>query len=124
VERVPVHSQVLKPEEIRGRSRMRVTKPEPVRPIRSLLRGLDALGALSAADGLTVTETARKAKLPRTTAYRVLETLRLGGYVERDEDDRYRATAKAAQLAALGEALSNGHAAPVKNGNHTAADAA
>jgi DNA-binding IclR family transcriptional regulator len=110
---------------------MRVTKPEPVRPIRSLLRGLEALGALGAADGLTVTETARKAKLPRTTAYRVLETLRLGGYVERDEDDRYRATAKASQLAAAGAALTNassngngnGHA-PVKNGAHNNADAA
>jgi DNA-binding IclR family transcriptional regulator len=74
---------------------MRVTKAEPVRPIRSLLRGLDALGALINADGLTVTETARKAKLPRTTAYRVLETLRLGGYVMRDENDLYRATEKA-----------------------------
>jgi len=78
---------------------MNATKPEPVRPIRALLRGLQALAALTAGEGLTVTETARRARLPRTTAYRVLETLRLGGYVERDADDRYRSTPKAAELA-------------------------
>lgn len=77
---------------------MHAVKSEPVRPIRALLRGLQALAALTAGEGLTVTETARRARLPRTTAYRVLETLRLGGYVERDSDDRYRATAKAAEL--------------------------
>lgn len=87
-------------------------KPDPVRPIRSLLRGLDALAALSGADGLTVTETARKARLPRTTAYRVLETLRLGGFVERDGDDRYRATEKAKSL---GFAYANGAGAGARS---------
>lgn len=93
---------------------MQAVKSEPVRPIRALLRGLQALAALTAGEGLTVTETARRARLPRTTAYRVLETLRLGGYVERDTDDRYRATAKAAELAVGSPAHANGNGAPAR----------
>lgn len=69
---------------------MTMTKPEAVRPIRSLLRGLDVLEAVRSQDGLTVTEAARRVRLPRTTAYRILETLRTGGHVIRDEVDRYR----------------------------------
>lgn len=72
--------------------------PEPVRPIRALLRGLQALSVLDPNDGLTVSETARRAKLPRTTVYRILETLRHGGYVARDESERYISTAKAGLL--------------------------
>jgi IclR family transcriptional regulator, mhp operon transcriptional activator len=64
---------------------------EPVRPIRALLRGLDALRMLNRRDGMTVTEMAQKIRLPRTTAYRILETLRAGGWAIRDgADDRYR----------------------------------
>lgn len=68
---------------------MQPSQQEAVRPIRALLRGLEAMAVLSASRGLTVTETARRAKLPRTTTYRILETLRAGGYVLRDEHDRY-----------------------------------
>lgn len=102
---------------------MSTEKPEAVRPIRSLLRGLQALGALGVSDGLTVTETARQARLPRTTAYRVLETLRLGGYVERDTDDRYRATEKAAGLAAAAGVAThaNGNGNGKTNGRHNGA---
>jgi len=64
-----------------------------LRPIRSLLRGLKCLMVLNTRDGVTVTEIAQAAKLPRTTAHRILETLCDGGYVVRDpSDDRYRAT--------------------------------
>jgi IclR family mhp operon transcriptional activator len=64
-----------------------------LRPIRSLLRGLKCLTVLNTKDGVTVTEIAQAAKLPRTTAHRILETLCEGGYVVRDAaDDRYRAT--------------------------------
>jgi sugar-specific transcriptional regulator TrmB len=83
---------------------------EPVRPIRALLRGLEALAALQSGDGLTVTETARRAKLPRTTAYRVLETLRLGGYVIRDDSDRYRLANVEAPIAPRVSKDTNGHA--------------
>jgi len=68
---------------------MQPSPQEAVRPIRALLRGLQAMAALKGSRGLTVTETARRAKLPRTTTYRILETLRTGGYVLRDEHDRY-----------------------------------
>lgn len=85
---------------------MQAASQEPVRPIRALLRGLDALAVLSTSRGLTVTETARRARLPRTTAYRILETLRAGGYVARDEHDRYVLVGEAA--AANGAQLGNG----------------
>jgi DNA-binding IclR family transcriptional regulator len=90
---------------------MPAVKPEPVRPIRSLLRGLEVLSALGGGEGRTVTETAKRARLPRTTAYRVLETLRLSGYVARDENDRYRPTDKARIMTADERAYANGHAA-------------
>lgn len=70
------------------------------RPIRALLRGLEALEALNAQDGLTVTQVAHSTKLPRTTAYRILETLCSGGFAQRDEaDDRYRPLQRVRQLA-------------------------
>jgi IclR family mhp operon transcriptional activator len=73
---------------------------EPVRPIRALLRGLEALRALNGQDGMTVTEVAERARVPRTTAYRILETLCQGGFVVRDTmDDRYRPTLAVTDLA-------------------------
>lgn len=64
-----------------------------LRPIRALLRGLECLMVLNTRDGVTVTEIARAARLPRTTAHRILETLCDGGYIVRDNaDERYRAT--------------------------------
>lgn len=89
---------------------------EPVRPIRALLRGLEALHALNKRDGLTVTEVADRARLPRTTAYRILETLRHGGFVVRDDmDDRYRPTLQVRGLAegAESEAWIHQGAAPI-----------
>jgi IclR family mhp operon transcriptional activator len=66
---------------------------ESTRPIRALMRGLDALTVLNLRDGATVSEVAQEIRLPRTTAYRILETLSLAGYVFRDPgDDRYRLT--------------------------------
>jgi DNA-binding IclR family transcriptional regulator len=81
---------------------MPAANQEAVRPIRALLRGLEAMAVLSASRGLTVTETARRAKLPRTTTYRILETLRAGGYVVRDEHDRYLIASEAGH--AIGKA--------------------
>lgn len=66
---------------------------ESIRPIRALLRGLDALVVLNLRNGATVAEVASEIRLPRTTTYRVLETLAHAGYVFRDPtDDRYRLT--------------------------------
>jgi IclR family transcriptional regulator, mhp operon transcriptional activator len=66
---------------------------DSTRPIRALLRGLEALTALNLRDGATVSEVAQEIRLPRTTAYRILETLCDSGYVLRDPvDERYRLT--------------------------------
>lgn len=66
---------------------------ESTRPIRALMRGLDALTVLNLRNGATVSEVAREIHLPRTTVYRILETLGNAGFVVRDAaDDRYRLT--------------------------------
>lgn len=73
---------------------------ESVRPIRALLRGLEALQKLNGRHGATVTDIARAIKLPRTTAYRVLETLCVAGVaIRHPADDRYRLTLKVRALA-------------------------
>ena len=66
---------------------------ESTRPIRALTRGLDALTVLNLRNGATVSEVAQEIRLPRTTTYRILETLSHAGFVYRDaNDDRYRLT--------------------------------
>lgn len=66
---------------------------DSTRPIRALMRGLDALTVLNMRDGATVSEVAQQVRLPRTTVYRILETLCNAGFVFRDvADDRYRLT--------------------------------
>jgi len=66
---------------------------ESTRPIRALMRGLDALAVLNLRDGATVSEVVQEIRLPRTTVYRILETLCDAGFVYRDPvDDRYRLT--------------------------------
>src|ERR1022692_3654154 len=72
---------------------------ESTRPIRALMRGLDALTVLNMRDGATVSEVAHEIRLPRTTVYRILETLCNAGFVFRDQgDDRYRLTLKVRAL--------------------------
>jgi IclR family mhp operon transcriptional activator len=66
---------------------------DSTRPIRALIRGLEALVVLNRRNGATVSEITREIGLPRTTTYRILETLCGAGYVYRDPaDDRYRLT--------------------------------
>ncbi len=63
------------------------------RPIRALLRGLEVLHVLNQHNGATVSEVAGSIDLPRTTTYRILETLCVAGYAYRAaSDDRYRLT--------------------------------
>lgn len=63
------------------------------RPIRALLRGLEALHVLNLHNGATVSEVAAAIDLPRTTTYRILETLCVAGYAYRAaSDERYRLT--------------------------------
>jgi IclR family mhp operon transcriptional activator len=66
---------------------------DSTRPIRALMRGLDALTMLNLRDGATVSEVAHEIRLPRTTVYRILETLCNSGFAYRDSaDERYRLT--------------------------------
>lgn len=75
---------------------------DSTRPIRALSRGLDVLIELNRVERAAINTLAHAVNLPRTTTYRILETLRLDGYVERDSyDDCYRPTA-------MVRALSNG----------------
>jgi IclR family mhp operon transcriptional activator len=72
---------------------------ESTRPIRALTRGLDALTVLNSRDGATVSEIAQEIRLPRTTVYRILETLSDAGFAFRDgADDRYRLTRRVRSL--------------------------
>lgn len=72
---------------------------EPIRPIRALIRGLDVLTVLNVRDGATIAEIAQEIRLPRTTVYRIVETLCNAGFVFRDEgDDRYRLTLRVRSL--------------------------
>jgi IclR family mhp operon transcriptional activator len=74
---------------------------ESTRPIRALMRGLDALTVLNLRDGATVSEVAHEIRLPRTTVYRILETLCDAGFVFRDAaDERYRLTIQVRALSA------------------------
>src|SRR6202041_4182294 len=66
---------------------------DSTRPIRALNRGLDVLTELNRLERAAINTLAAAVGLPRTTTYRILETLRLAGYVDRDaHDDCYRPT--------------------------------
>ena len=70
-----------------------------IRPIRALSRGLGILRELNQFNGASVTDIAKKVELPRTTSYRILETLCISGYAIRDKnDDLYRLTSQVRSL--------------------------
>jgi IclR family transcriptional regulator, mhp operon transcriptional activator len=74
---------------------------DSTRPIRALMRGLEALTVLNLRDGATVSEIAHEIRLPRTTVYRILETLCDSGFIFRDSaDERYRLTIRVRGLSA------------------------
>jgi IclR family mhp operon transcriptional activator len=84
-----MHAQVNPPPDPR----------ESTRPIRALNRGLEVLTQLNRLDRAAINTLAAAVGLPRTTTYRILETLRLAGYVERDaHDDCYRPTIRVRAL--------------------------
>jgi len=67
--------------------------------VRSLQRGLDILQIVNQHNGLTVSEVAQRAGVPRPTAYRLLETLEGLGYVARDaSSDGWRPTLQTKSL--------------------------
>jgi DNA-binding IclR family transcriptional regulator len=66
--------------------------------VRTLLRGLAILEALASSHGLNLSEVARKTRLPVSTTYRLLETLRRRGFVQPLEDSRYRVGLRAFEV--------------------------
>jgi IclR family mhp operon transcriptional activator len=72
---------------------------ESTSPVRALTRGLEVLTELNRLERAGISPLASAVGLPRTTTYRILETLRFAGYVERDaHDDCYRPTIKVRAL--------------------------
>ena len=66
---------------------------ESTRPIRALMRGLDALTVLNLRDGATVSEVAQRNPVAAHHGLQNLETLCDAGFVFRDaSDERYRLT--------------------------------
>lgn len=83
-------------------SAWQVRRPEgaATEPIHGLEKGLDVLAFVNTRNEVSVAEVVRACELPRTTALRVLETLRLSGYLERvGEKKKYRLTIKVRTLA-------------------------
>jgi IclR family mhp operon transcriptional activator len=63
-----------------------------------LNRGLNVLLELNKRERAAIHTLAAAVRLPRTTTFRILETLRHAGYVERDEFDCYRPTIRVRTL--------------------------
>jgi IclR family transcriptional regulator, mhp operon transcriptional activator len=87
-----MHAQV-NPQSERHPAACHDGAKESTRPIRALNRGLEVLTELNRLERAAINTLASAVGLPRTTTYRILETLRLAGYVDRDaHDDCYRPT--------------------------------
>jgi IclR family transcriptional regulator, mhp operon transcriptional activator len=88
-----MHAQVSPHSEQRPAEASEEIARDSTRPIRALNRGLDVLTELNRLERAAINTLAAAVGLPRTTTYRILETLRLAGYVDRDaHDDCYRPT--------------------------------
>lgn len=80
--------------------RKRSAGDAPVERIHGLEKGLDVLSFINTQPEVSVADVMRACELPRTTALRVLETLRLAGYLARVGDKKkYRLTIKVRTLA-------------------------
>lgn len=93
-----MHAKVNPPAERAEHGPARDSRAS-TRPIRALNRGLEVLTQLNRLERAAINTLAHVLELPRTTTYRILETLRLAGYVERDpHDDCYRPTVRVRAL--------------------------
>ena len=82
---------------------MESTKNPKSYSVPAVQRSLDLIEALARNHhDLTITEAHRKFKIPKSSVYAILQTLKARGYVEQDQDDRYFLTLK---LFSLGSAL-------------------
>ncbi|MCI1257038.1 IclR family transcriptional regulator [Corynebacterium provencense] len=67
---------------------------------KSVERALQLLGIVCSEDSMTLTEAARDADLPASTALRLLRSLCAQGFLRREEDGSYRAGPRLIQLGA------------------------
>jgi IclR family mhp operon transcriptional activator len=58
-----------------------VGAPRTLEPVRAIHRSLDILDALAGGERLTIGDVAKRTRMPRTTAYRALQTLAARGFV-------------------------------------------
>jgi len=67
--------------------------------IRSLSRGLDIIAIFNKSDSASASEISKKLKMPRSTVYRILETLIEKGFIyQHSFDRRFRLTQKVSSL--------------------------
>jgi IclR family mhp operon transcriptional activator len=72
-----------------------------IKTVRAVQRGFQVLEALNRCHGATAQQLARAVRIPRPTVYRLLETMRMLGYVTRsDTDDCWHLTAHIKALSA------------------------
>jgi IclR family acetate operon transcriptional repressor len=57
--------------------------------VQALERGLNLLAIIAEADGLSLTSIAQRAGIAPSTAHRILNTLKAGGFVQDDDQGRY-----------------------------------
>ncbi len=81
----------------RGRISSRVPRGQDAQ-VRSLVRGLAVLEALASAPSASLSEVARRTRLPVSTTHRLLETLRRRGFVQPVEPGRYRVGLRAFEV--------------------------
>ena len=68
---------------------------------RAVSRAMALLGEVCAEESIGLSECARRAELPASTALRLLRTLEGSGFVTRDEEGNFRAGTRLIQLGAL-----------------------
>src|SRR5579871_1462844 len=93
-----MHAQVLSLSDSLADLISEDSSDSSTRSIRALSRGLKVLTALNRLQRAAISDLTGDTNLPRTTIYRILETLRLAGYVERDAHDCYRPTIRVRAL--------------------------
>lgn len=73
--------------------------------VPAIQRTLDIIETLTRERTLTVSEVNRRFRIPKSSAYAILQTLKARGYVEKDDLDRYSLTLR---MFSLGSALMEG----------------
>jgi DNA-binding IclR family transcriptional regulator len=73
---------------------MTPVKSDAAYSVPALHRALDIIEALTHRQPLTVSELHRQFKIPKSSVYAILQTLKSRGYVSKDADDEYSLTLK------------------------------